>query len=111
MKRFLAMAAFISALSPVGLALAQSRPVVGVQVSPGGKADPNTHDFNLLLRKQMRQVHQDYTSGKLSKDQAQARLVSLKSARLKELEFFQQNGDKKLSDAQKSQLQQMLTQD
>jgi hypothetical protein len=73
-----------------------------------GPNDPNAHAVNLEIFKQMKQVRTDLKDGKLSKEQAKAEMVNIKSTRRQELEFFQQNGGKKLTDSQKAQVEQML---
>ncbi len=91
------------------MAWAQSSYLKSNPAPLSGPNDPNTHVINLEIFKQMRQVRTDLKSGKLSKEQAKTEMVNIKSIRRQELEYFQQNGGKKLTDSQKNQVEQMLT--
>ena len=79
----------------------------GALVNSSAK-NSNMHALNNEIRLQIRQIHQDLKAGKLTPEQAKARLEKLKDIKKQELEFFRQNGQKEITASQKSQLEKML---
>jgi len=84
-------------------------PALGL-ATPRHPARPasNLHSLNRQIRQQVVQIHKDLRSGRLTRAQARTRLEALKNIRRQELEFFQANGSKEITNDQNDQLQQQL---
>lgn len=96
------------------LTFAQTKtPVVGHGTtgfsSQSSVAITPTHTFNVQLRKSINEINKDTKSGKLTKAQALAVRGQIKTIRIQELQFFKDNGNKQLTSAQLTQLNQSLT--
>lgn len=120
MKYKMILVAVASLVCIWGQVWAQSKPISGVlaKTTPifhsssnvnSSVANPNSHSFNLALRKQLRQIQKDRKSGKLSETKAKAAWENLKLVRLKELQYFKQNGQKEITSDQKDELEQEIT--
>jgi|SRR5580658_6708552 hypothetical protein len=117
MKRFILMALTLIAFGP-GISWGQvKQPLAAGQASSTSQGNPksasaksgsNIHSVSLLLMAQKRQIRNDLHSGKLTKEQAQTAWENLKTARKQELEFQRQNGQKEITDDQKTQLNETL---
>jgi hypothetical protein len=94
-----------------GMGFAQTKPVSSsYSAHSSGKFNSSVHTVNVQLRQQMRQVRMDVKSGKLTQAQAKEVWERLKNVRVQELEFFKQNGQHEVTEDQKSQLSQILSQ-
>jgi uncharacterized protein with FMN-binding domain len=120
MKRLFAFTTSLVLVSG-GLAFAQNKPVGptptiytvkptlhGVSNGKASSTSPNMHSVNLQVRAQIQQIQKDLKSGKLTKDSAKDAFSKLKAIRQQELIFFRENGQKEITDDQKSQLTTLL---
>ena len=103
-------------IGTVSVAFAHTKTPVAGRVWSNSSSSGNTalntptHMFNVQIRKSMEQINKDMRSGKLTKTQAQTAWVQVKVIRSQEFQFFKQNGNKELTSAQLTQLNQSLTQ-
>ncbi len=82
-----------------------NRTLPTVQTAP---VDPNVHAINQIILKQMKQIKKDHKLGNLTKEQAKALMYGIETIRKKELQFFQLNGKKIITNDQKYLLEQMI---
>lgn len=70
--------------------------------------NPNLAEVHKLFWEQMKQIHEEIKTGKLTSLQAQERRKEFFSVMNQALQIYGKNGRKDLTDDQKNQLEQML---
>jgi len=89
----------------LSLAFAGVATLASAQVKPTPTLSPNlAHNVDFRMRQDMIQIVQDQKSGKLSKMSASSLKAKVQAIRKEELADLKVNGTKKLTDAQKTQL-------
>ena len=69
---------------------------------------PRIKEIHTRMRDQMLRIHQGVKTGKLTQEQAQTLMTSLKAVREQMQADFTTNGNKELTDSQVAELNQML---
>ena|ERR1700733_10199177 len=113
MKRLIYGMVFLLFTGATGYVLAQTKTLTPSHAAPiaasrGNAVSTPTHLFNVQLMNTLNTIGKDIKSGKLTKSQAQVLRGQVKAIRVQEIQFMKENGNKQLTAAQITQLNQQL---